>query len=912
MLPQALDLRSRLRWLETGIATCFRGMHDRSFTRKVSNASRVRIVARTMTPERVVRVLTGAVLLGFAAVFASPVSVFAAGLRYGAAAPFGTGVGDYAAASSPITLRVSAGYQNIYRGATWAPVRVIVRNGGSADVSGILEIPQAGQSASVGAQPAFHGLYRVPVVVPAGGTRTVTLYVPGLGVQGQVNVSFRDGNTTLAAASASPIGVDTSALLIGVLASTPADMAWVAPAIQQQVTTHVIRLSPATIDPVPEALATFDLIVLTNADTSQLDRAQLVALERYVRNGGSLLVVGGPTWQETLRPLQAALLPGHLSGLRVLPDLHGLLPLVPTSRPVGSGPAAVSVLSQPSGTILASQAGIPLVVRTREGQGAVEYLAFDPSLSSIQRWSSAPHLLEHLVAMAAPFAITRTWVPGGFRARFQTVFRSEALTNELSNLPATTVPFLALFAALTFGYVLILGPANFLLLRWIRRQHLAWLTIPILALSYLGSILGIASHIRASSAVLNTIGLVTLDGGAGLHPATLYVGLATPQAGDYHLTYSGAALPAPLPQLNSANGFSFRSASTLHATPLGMRLQEVPQTAVTFLSMRRWTMRDLTLEASVNIPGVVQSGLTIDAQGNVAGPIQNGTNLDLLEPVIVAGQTVTHLSDIPAGGSVYAHVHPSIDSFGQGGGSFWAQLYGGPNLGNPGDFGGFGDCCSQFSYSHETQLLDRIRNVVAMLSQARPDALSRLGEVVLIGWSERPLGTVRVDGSVPQRRDLNLVVTPLSVRFPSHGSFRLLTGTLGPHLVDILPRAPQSSCCGFGRGSEQPQEASVAPGGFLTFEFDLRKSGHVRFQRLTVNVSGGDDGANSGRVYDWRALRWVNVDLSSGVAQLPNPNRFVSLRGQIMVRLQATGGAGDLRIFDPYHDIQISGVGAVT
>jgi hypothetical protein len=248
---------------------------------------------------------------------------------------------------------------------------------------------------------------------------------------------------------------------------------------------------------------------------------------------------------------------------------------------------------------------------------------------------------------------------------------------------------------------------------------------------------------------------------------------------------------------------------------------------------------------------------------------------------------------------------------GQGGGSVWSQIYGGSNLANPGDFGGFGDCCSQFAYSPETQLLDRIRNVVGMLSQARPNALSSLGEVMLIGWSEQPLGNVKVDGSVPQRRDLNLVVTPLSVRFPSHGSFRLLTGTLGPHLVDILPRAPQSSCCGFGRGSDQPQEASVAPGGFLTFQFDLPTSGHVRFQRLAVSISGGDDGANAGRVYDWHTLHWVNVDLSSGAAQLPGPNRFVSARGQIMVRIQAIGGTGDLRIYDPYHDIQISGAGTV-
>jgi len=615
-------------------------------------------VAGELTLQRADRVLAGAMLLGVAGALASPVAVRAAGLPPGASGPLVRVAGDHV--SSPITLQISAGYQNIYRGSAWTPIRVLLSNGGSADVSGTLEIPQAGQSASVGAQPAFPGLYQALVTVPAGGTKTVTLYVPGTGVQGQINVSFREGKTVVVRASAAPIGVDTSALLIGVLAGAPADMAWVAPAIQQQVTTHVIPLSPSTIDPVPQALTTFDIIVLTNADTSQLDRAQLGALQRYVRNGGSLLMVGGPRWQETLRPLQTTLLPGHLAGLRVLPDLHGLLPLAPLSSPIGSRPAAVSVLAQPSGTILASQAGIPLVVRTREGKGAVEYLAFDPSLSSIQGWSGAPGLMEHLVAMAAPLAITRTWSPGGFRARFQSIFRSQALTDELSNLPSATVPFLALFAALTLGYVLILGPANFLLLRRIRRQHLAWVTIPILALCYLGSILAITAHLRAASAVLNTVGLVTLDGTSGPQPATLYVGLATPQAGDYHLAYNGAALPAALPHLSHPDGFSFRSASTLHATPLGMRLQEDPQTTATFLAMQRWTMRDLSLETTMNIPGPSSSSPV------PLGPISSTSYLGRLSQAAAASaRAVTNNSrfpSAPAASSPSSSIYPAARS----------------------------------------------------------------------------------------------------------------------------------------------------------------------------------------------------------------------------------------------------------
>jgi hypothetical protein len=121
----------------------------------------------------------------------------------------------------------------------------------------------------------------------------------------------------------------------------------VAPAIQRQVTTHVVRLSAAILDPVAQALGALDIIVLTNVDTSQLDRAQLQALEGYVRNGGSLLLVGGPAWQETLRPLPAALLPGTPAGMRILPNLDGLRSLGAVLGVAGSQSAAVSVLSHP-------------------------------------------------------------------------------------------------------------------------------------------------------------------------------------------------------------------------------------------------------------------------------------------------------------------------------------------------------------------------------------------------------------------------------------------------------------------------------------------------------------------------------------------------------------------------------------
>lgn len=180
---------------------------------------------------------------------------------------------------------------------------------------------------------------------------------------------------------------------------------------------------------------------------------------------------------------------------------------------------------------------------------------------------------------------------------------------------------------------------------------------------------------------------------------------------------------------------------------------------------------------------------------------------------------------------------------------------------------------------------------------------------MLVGWTDRPLGGAGVNGSAPQRRDLTLIGTPLSVHFPARGAFRLLSGTIGSQLVDMLPRAPQSSCCSFGFGRDAQQDATVGNGGFLTFEFDLPTGGNVRFQRLGVSVSSRDNGVNTGHVYDWRARQWVKVDLLSGDTQLPDPNRFVSPQGRVMLRLDS---GGDLDITDPYHDVEISGAGSAS
>jgi hypothetical protein len=103
-------------------------------------------------------------------------------------------------------------------------------------------------------------------------------------------------------------------------------------------------------------------------------------------------------------------------------------------------------------------------------------------------------------------------------------------------------------------------------------------------------------------------------------------------------------------------------------------------------------------------------------------------------------------------------------------------------------------------------------------------------------------------------------------------------------------------------------------GGSATFAWTLPVgSRHVRFSRLTVGVNaGGAAGANIGSVYDWRAHRWVRINLQYATTHLTRPDRFVSPGGQVLLKLRATYSSGDVRIADPLQSLEISGKGIAT
>ncbi len=825
-----------------------------------------------------------------------------------------------------VTLGVTAGYGESYRDSAWIPVRVTARNRSANTISGTLEIPDGSTSGNnqgcCGPPAPYRALYQMSVVLPGDATKQVTLYVPAASIGNGLDVQLRDAGGVLASGSDSPTTFDRASLSVGALTSDPASINWIKH-IEPQTGSPVslVQLTPDMVDPLPQALANFDLIVVNDGSVARLDRDQLAALEQYVRNGGALVLVGGPGWQETLRPLPADLIPGHLTGTRTVPTLLGLMSIQKVAPPKRENPTGISVLRDPQGTVLASTAGVPLAVQAALGTGQLLYLAFDPSLDPVAHWSASSRIMTRLFVRAAPAAVGRTSLPQGTSAPslfFNSFGPPMNIAGELDNVPAAALPSILLFIILTVLYILLLGPLNFLVLRRFRRREFMWVTIPLGAILCMGATLGVAYHLKGSTVLINTVGMVTLDGRAGPHPAALYVGLFAPVRGDYQLTYGGQALPQYVPQFNYYGGGPGQPGPG----PLGLRFQEGSQTQVQFLGLNMWSMRNVALHTTVNVAGRVQSQLHIDRHGFIVGAVHNDTPLTLIHPAIIAGRTILHLADMPPEKTIPVRIKPNVDIYDNNYSPFWSQMYGqsqccgggffsrgpvcfncqGPSMGGN-FFGGDYLCCPGPSAPQEHNFNDRVRNAVTQLPDAQ--SVSALGEILFVAWNQQPLGSIQVDGAAPQRRDLNLIVSPLSAGI-APGPFTLRTGTIGANLVNLSPQQTQNGCC----WPPGPNSIYLGSGGSATFEFDLPRARHLHFNHLWLNVdAGGALGADLGRVWDWRAGKWVTINLDLGYAALGNPNRFISSHGALLLKLVPGDFSNDIRITDIHRNLQISGDG---
>ena len=312
----------------------------------------------------------------------------------------------------------------------------------------------------------------------------------------------------------------------------------------------VVRVSDATQLPAKwYGYEAVDLIVLATSEPGvyaalKPNSPEIEALDQWTRMGGTLLLCAGRQAEKVLAP-QTPLCrfsPGRL--VRTLPLRHSSTiesycgSAVPVPRE-GIGQLLdlrVPQLADVRGTVEAREGNLPLVVRRAWGFGNVVFAAFDLDLAPLRDWQDRGLLVGKLldieeIPLDAPHD-TGAVLHYGFDDM------AGQLRSALDQFAAVPfVPF-SLIVAIVIGYLLLIGPVDYFVLRkFNRRMELTWLTFSWIVLAFcLGAYL-LAQSLKGDRLCVNQVDLVDVDLSSGAVRGTSWADVFSPAVDRYDLSF---------------------------------------------------------------------------------------------------------------------------------------------------------------------------------------------------------------------------------------------------------------------------------------------------------------------------------------------------------------------------------------
>jgi hypothetical protein len=525
----------------------------------------------------------------------------------------------------PIAISVQIGYDGVYRFAEWFPVIVDIANDGP-DIRGVLEWNFPGQH--------DEATFRRTIDLPRGSRKRVVLEVFARGFARNGQVRLLDGETPLISQDVNLESIDDSRFLIGVLSSDPALLnsleALQMPGLSGAMVLHM------DADTLPEravALRGLNALFIHDIDSSVLTPAQREGLAQWVRLGGQLVFSGGLGAEKAAAGL-ADLLPVEITGevaqgdLTPLGDFAGAFDTPPAAAPLSQ--------ARPTAEAALLPADAPLLFRRQYGTGTVTFSAFD--FASLRGWTGEPMLWGQVLAPITTFA------PGA-SARLNQI----DLIQNVIQLPLT-LPSAWVLLCFLVGYILVIGPLNYLLLRRLRRLELAWVTVPAVVLLFAAGLYAVGFGLRGGQSQLNQAGVVQAVEGEQRGFATTFIGLFSPRRSSYSLAFPADALVGETRGWNDMPG---------GGTPVlnNDGVVEVPDVLVDVGSVRVFVA-----ESPVDVPLAIQSN--VQQNGNdLSIEIRNVGQSALEDALVVRGDTFEELGTIAPGASQSVGLNPTQQNF---------------------------------------------------------------------------------------------------------------------------------------------------------------------------------------------------------------------------------------------------------
>ncbi len=624
-----------------------------------------------------------------------------------------------AAATDGFSMTAHALLQGHVRTGSWFAVAVDLENTGPT-VTGELRINGGTDSRT---------RFGTPVELATGSRKQYVLYAQPPSFGGSMTVQLVSGPTVVAQAKVAIALHDQLQLVVGVVSENPAKIVGELDLLPSQNMTQptIIPLSPADLPERIQAWSALDRLVWQDADASQLAPGQLAALRTWVAGGGRLVIIGGTAGADVLTGFPDDLLPYRPSGTLDI-DPSVLRPLL-GAIPPGATPLAAYAGELVAGRALATSGDRVVAADRRVGAGSVTLLGFDPTTS----WIAAGDSID--VPLWRRLLPART---GGIVS----LSDDSTIVSAVSNLPSLALPPIGGLLVLLFGYILLVGPVNYLVLRRLDRREWAWITVPALIAVFTVGAFGIGAVLRGSDVIVHEVAIVR--GAAGTDQATVqsYLGIFSPSRATFQVRVPGdTLLSAPM------NGDIFGT-----GTPAALDVLEGDPSRIRDLSVGFGSMRTVRAEGGATGP-LVEGDLRLE-DGRILGTVTNRSSRVLLAPAVVLGSSAVQLVDLAPGASAEVDLAVTSNLVNQT--SLSDKVVGQVNW-------------NGLAMSEEDQRRIVRRSVIDQISVDPMTGLplSMAGDsAMLVAWGLDPVVPVEIEGQ-QVRREANIlyqVPLPLTVR----------------------------------------------------------------------------------------------------------------------------------------------------
>ncbi|MFN8635974.1 MAG: hypothetical protein U0893_19170 [Chloroflexota bacterium] len=748
-------------------------------------------------------------------------------------------------------MTVRAGFDGLGKVGGWLPVEIEVRNDGP-DIDGELQVVVTDTTTNRGTYTRAPAIYTAPAVLPRRSHKRIVVEAE-LRATGQKMVArLMDQGNVVSEQDVQLTRIAPGDLLCGVLSRSGPSFDFL-PTLELPPPLRRARIAHIEVEDLPthpQVLASLDCMILDNISTTTMLDSQRDALTSWVYGGGTLVAIGGPSWQKTFAALPADLLPVKATGLASLDSLDGLSELSPEPFK-DAGPWLVSQATVTDGQLVAEQDNVPLIAVARRGGGTVLYLAMDPTVEPLRSWAGTPHLWRYVLAHGSSSAGVGAALAGSFTGWGRIPRQAMVDISTLSGpSPGLMMLALALFAV-------VVGPLNYLFLLRFGRPGWSVVTIPLLTgLAAVGTFT-LAGAFRDSDVIVSKVGIVRGYPDAPAYAKT-YVSVLSRRQATLSIRSNDTSmlnsLFYPFPRDPAPDGQSW-----------ALKVVEGVVPSVEGLELPAGALGTFAVDSQVKLPGKVESDLRVDGR-QIVGTVTNRMDANLYDVSLVVDYQVLRLGDLRKGDS--REIAMTLNGNASAGfgppSSFSNLLYPGPSSSN-----------RRLADGARRDLLDSVFG--SGFNFSRLD----LSGPTLVAWTDTPATTIEIADTRPATVDTTLLITTLPLGVPKG-----FDGELPPQV--ILRR--QLGATTLNR--QQFGSYDLASGESIAFQYSLPAgTSSLLLNGLYVNIDGrlrGVPGTPSvlGEVslYNWQKAEWEDRIVGFGRNLVRDVAPYVSAAGDIRVR----------------------------